>query len=115
MTTEHTPGSTRQPGLQPPRTRLGIYGGMAVLSAAVLWLTYQFVEPAPPDTLTIATGNAEGAYHAFAQQLALEFADEGATLTLRETAGSVENLKLLEEDNDVQIAFLQSGIARADK
>lgn len=88
---------------------------MAVLSAAVLWLTYQFVEPAPPDTLTIATGNAEGAYHAFAQQLALEFADEGVTLTLRETAGSVENLKLLEEDNDVQIAFLQSGIARADK
>ncbi|MEE9319719.1 MAG: TAXI family TRAP transporter solute-binding subunit [Granulosicoccus sp.] len=88
---------------------------MAVLSAAVLWLTYQFVEPAPPNSLTIATGNAGGAYYAFAQQLAQEFEAEGVALILRETAGSVENLKLLDEDNDVQIAFLQSGIAEAAK
>ncbi|MGQ7843607.1 TAXI family TRAP transporter solute-binding subunit [Granulosicoccus sp. 3-233] len=92
---------------------LGVYGGTAVLIAAALWISYQFIEPAPPDTLVMATGNREGAYHAFAMQLSEEFAKEGVTLQLRETAGSVENLALLEEDSDVKVAFLQSGIASA--
>lgn len=92
---------------------LGVYGGTAVLIAAGLWISYQFIEPAPPDTLVMATGNSEGAYHAFAQELAGEFAKEGVTLQLRETAGSVENLQLLAEDNEVKVAFLQSGIATA--
>ncbi len=94
---------------------LGVYGGTAVLIAVGLWVSYQFIEPAPPDTLVMATGNPEGAYHAFAQELVREFASEGVTLELRETAGSVENLALLTEDDAVKVAFLQSGIASAEE
>ncbi len=92
---------------------LGVYGGTALLVAAALWVTYQFVEPAPPDTLVIATGSPEGAYHEFGRQLADEFAKEGVLLELRESAGSVANLALLESDEEVKVAFLQSGIASA--
>lgn len=94
---------------------LGVYGGTALLVAAALWVTYQFIEPAPPDRLVLATGNSEGAYHAFGLALAEEFAKEGVTLELRESAGSVENLALLTEDDDVKVAFLQSGIATAEQ
>ena len=92
---------------------LAVYGGTALLIAVALWVTYQFVEPAPPDTLVMATGSPEGAYHAFGRELAGEFAKEGVKLELRESAGSVENLALLESDEEVKVAFLQSGIASA--
>ncbi|ASJ75269.1 TAXI family TRAP transporter solute-binding subunit [Granulosicoccus antarcticus] len=92
---------------------LGVYGGTALLVAAALWVTYQFVEPAPPDTLVMASGSPDGAYHAFALKLADEFSKEGVTLELRESAGSVENLALLDSDDKVQVAFLQSGIANS--
>ena len=32
-------------------------------------VAYQFVEPAPPRTLTISTGGESGAYYAFAKQI----------------------------------------------
>ena len=92
--------------------RFAITFGAVALVAGTLWLTYQFVEPAPPDSLRIATGGSGGAYHAFARELAREFAAEGITLEVIETAGSVDNLARLRE-REVDIAFVQSGLADA--
>ena len=90
--------------------RIGITALAAALVAGVLWLTYQFVEPAPPDTLRIASGSPQGAYHAFALELAEQFAAEGITLEVVETAGSIDNLARLDA-GEVDIAFVQSGLA----
>ncbi|MEO3430237.1 TAXI family TRAP transporter solute-binding subunit [Pelagibius sp. CAU 1746] len=72
---------------------------------------YQFVRPAPPDRIVMATGNKEGAYFAFGQAYAERFRKEGFELDLSQTAGSVDNLRLLtDEAAEVPVAFMQGGI-----
>ena len=73
---------------------------------------YLFVEAPPPRRLVIATGAREGAYYRFAERYAELLKREGITLDIRMTHGSVENLRLLmDEDSDVTVAFVQTGIA----
>lgn len=84
-----------------------------LLVVAAFVVAYQFVKPAPPDRLVVATGSTGGAYHAFARRYAEVFAREGITLELRTTAGSVENVGLL-ADGEVDVAFVQGGVAARD-
>ncbi|MBX2838963.1 MAG: TAXI family TRAP transporter solute-binding subunit [Gammaproteobacteria bacterium] len=93
--------------------RIKTFGGAAVLVALALWFTYQFVEPAPPRSLSIATGSPEGAYYQYALKMQQAFAEEGIELQIIETAGSVANLLELKKGADV--AFLQSGIGDAQR
>ena len=87
-------------------------GPAIILALAGCFVAWQFVNPAPPDTITIATGQPGGAYLLFAERYQAVLAKEGITLNILETAGSVENLQLLENDGDsVDIAFVQGGIA----
>ena len=44
---------------------LKVYGPILALIAVGFVVAYQFVDPAPPRTLTLATGSPEGAYHAY--------------------------------------------------
>lgn len=81
--------------------------GLAVLVAIVSWF---FVKPAPPKRVTIAAGPKDGAYYAFAQEYARTFAASGVTLEVRETAGTVENYRLLNE-GAVDLAIAQGGSA----
>jgi len=82
-------------------------------------LAYQFVEPAPPRSITIGTGSLKGAYYDYAKIYSKVLAKDGIELKLRNTAGSAENLKLLEaESGGVDIAFVQGGLkhlAQTDK
>gem|GEM_PF-3413843 len=110
---EQTPNTPKQP----KKTRsladtLKIYGGAFLLVAAAFFFTYQFVQPAPPDTLTIATGRTDGAYYAFAQQFKAELAKENIELTILETGGSIENIDLL-SSNKAQVGFVQSGVVES--
>jgi TRAP transporter TAXI family solute receptor len=90
-----------------------VYGLAIVLVAIAVYAAFQFVEPAPPSKLTIATGSKTGGYYHFAQEYAKFLAHEGIELEIRETAGSLENLKLLTAEKDpVDIALVQSGTAR---
>lgn len=89
-----------------------IYGVGAVLTLAALAIAYQFVEPAPPKTLSIATASVEGAYYSFADKYKEHFAKEKIRLEVVETSGSVENLQLLKE-GAVDVAFVQGGIGEA--
>ena len=89
-----------------------IYGVGALLALTAVIITYQFVEPAPPKSLSIATASAEGAYYSFANEYKEHFAKENIDLEVIETSGSVENLELL-QSGKVDVAFLQGGIGTA--
>lgn len=93
------------------RDLMKIFGPGALLTFAAFALAFYFVEPPPQRELIIVTGNRDGAYFAVASQYAELFASNGVTLTVRETAGSVENYRLLLEDDQVQAAIVQGGTA----
>jgi TRAP transporter TAXI family solute receptor len=81
-----------------------------LLTLAGFVVAYQFVEPAPPNRITIATGRESGAYYAFAQRYRELLAREDITLDVRTTSGSVENLRLLDAtENGADIGLVQSG------
>jgi len=82
-----------------------------VLLAGFLF-TYQFVEPAPPREITIATGGASGAYYAFANRYRDVLASQGITLNVLQSAGSLENISLL-ETAQADAAFVQGGTGNA--
>lgn len=88
-----------------------IYGPAVLLVVAAFALAFQFMKPAPPDRVVMATGGVDGAYHAFAKRYAAYLAREGITLELRPTAGSVENVTLL-RDGAVDLALVQGGVGR---
>ncbi len=81
-----------------------------VLIAGIGFLVaYQFVEPAPPKKIVISTGGESGAYYQFAQRYAAILAKDGVTLEVRASAGSLENLAHL-KDNEAQVGFVQGGV-----
>ena len=98
------------------RSPLSIWLAVVSLCTAGLVATYVlFVEAPPPRRIVIATGGKDGAYYRFGQLYADLLKSEGITLDVRSTQGSVENLELLiDEDSDVRVAFVQTGIADPD-
>ncbi|MBF0251525.1 MAG: ABC transporter substrate-binding protein, partial [Alphaproteobacteria bacterium] len=80
--------------------------------AAGFALAYQFVEPAPPTRITLAAGSKSGAYYAFAKRYHQILAREGIELAILETAGSVENIRLLNQAQ-ADVAFVQGGTGDA--
>lgn len=74
--------------------------------------TYQFVEPAPPREITLASGGPSGAYYAFAKRYHEMLARQGITLNILETAGSIENISLL-SSGKADVAFVQGGTGDA--
>lgn len=88
---------------------LRIYGPAAALVLIAFIVAFQFIKPAPPDKVVMATGGPAGAYYAFGQRYAAYLAKENIVLELRNTAGSVENIALLEA-GEVDLAMVQGGI-----
>ena len=86
-----------------------IYTPAVLLTIAAFFLAAQFIKPAPPSKVTMATGSESGAYHSFAQSYQRYLAAEGVELELIPTVGSVENQQLLREGK-VDMALVQSGI-----
>jgi uncharacterized protein len=99
----------RRQGKQGRRAWVWILG----FCVAVLIATYMmFVEAPPPRKIVIASGGQNGAYFRFAQEYAKELQQDGLSVDVRETAGSVENLRLLEQPGSgVSVAIVQSGVA----
>lgn len=95
--------------------------GLLIAFPAVLvtvlgfWVAAQFIKPAPPSKIVIATGSEQGAYHRFGKMYAAELAKAGVTLQLKSTAGSVANIALLQKsDSGVDLALVQGGLATED-
>jgi TRAP transporter TAXI family solute receptor len=96
------------------RKELFILFSPAVLVTLVgFFAAYQFVEPSPPRTITIATGEPDGAYFKYGNIYKPLLKENGIELKIRTTAGAFENLQLLEDDDSgVDIAFIQGGIGK---
>ncbi len=96
------------------RKELFIFFLPAVLVTLVgFFAAYQFVEPSPPRTITIATGEPEGAYFKYGNLYKPLLKENGIELKIRATAGALENLHLLEDKaSGVDISFIQGGIGK---
>ena len=95
---------------RPIRDYIRIFGPAILIVLASFVLAYQFVDPAPPRHIRIATGQQGGAYHLFAQRYQQLLAREGIELELVASAGSIENIRLLQQ-GQADIAFVQGGLA----
>ena len=94
------------------RDWLWVIGPAIVLVIAAFWAASKFIEPAPPRSFVMTAGAEDGAYYQFAKRYKDILAREGVTIEIRTSAGSTENLaRLLDPDSDVQVGFVQSGIA----
>jgi len=98
------------------REQLSVVGPAVVLAVVAFVVAFQWVKPAPPNRVVIATGRPDGAYYGFAQLYRERLAREGITLEVRDTSGSVDNIRLLEDPRSgVDIAFVQGGTGAAAK
>lgn len=84
--------------------------GVIVVVLLVLAISYQFIDPAAPKDIKIATGSKEGSYYKFAQEYKKILKKEKFNLEIIPTAGSIDALKKL-ENKEVDIAFIQGGTA----
>lgn len=94
--------------------KLGVLGPPLVIIAIGFAVAGKFIQPAPPDSLTIASGDTSGAYYAFARKYKEILAREGVELKIEVTSGSVQNLEMLRAGK-IDAAFLQSGIGKPRK
>jgi TRAP-type uncharacterized transport system substrate-binding protein len=84
--------------------------------AGAVWLGLAYLNPAPPSTITIATGPKGGAYEFFAQQYREKLARAHVTLNIRITDGTSENIRLLEDPKSgVQVAFVVGGASNSQQ
>jgi len=93
-----------------------LIAGLAALALVIgaVWLVLEYLVPSPPFRVTIATGRKGTSFNYFGERYRAQFARAGIELNIRETAGALENLKLLQDHNsDVQIAFLTGGISNS--
>ena len=98
------------------RDLLVSFGPFVVLAIVLLGLAYWWLDPNPPREVTLATGPAQSAYDNFGKQYAKVLEGYGIKVTLRQSEGSSDNLKLL-RDGEVDLAFVQGGTmdAKADE
>jgi TRAP transporter TAXI family solute receptor len=89
---------------------LGSWGLLAVVATAGFAVAYQYVGAPPPTRVRMATGSPDGAYYRFAQEYRRILAEDGITLEIVPTAGSIENLSRL-ASGDVSLALVQGGCA----
>ena len=95
-----------------PRDLLLVGLPALALLIAGFWLAAQFIKPAPPDYLVFSSGGAGGSYQVYAERYRQILAKNGVELRELPSAGSIENLKrLLDEDDDTEVALVQGGTA----
>ncbi|WP_373188050.1 TAXI family TRAP transporter solute-binding subunit [Halopseudomonas sp.] len=83
------------------------------LVALLVWVLFRFLDPAPPREVAMVTGSEGGGYHQFGLALKERLAEDGLTLNLYPTRGSLDNLARLTADYpDVQLGLIQSGTTR---
>lgn len=84
----------------------------ATLAAGLYFLLV--VRPAPPRSIAMATGAPGSAYEAFGERYRDVLARHGVELRLVPSAGSVDNLRLLDDPSSgISVAMVQGGVADA--
>jgi TRAP transporter TAXI family solute receptor len=87
----------------------------ALLVIAAFWIAARYIQPAPPSAFVMTTGAAGGAYHLFSQRYRDILAREKITITLKPSAGAMENLQRLQNtDSEVEVGLVQAGMVAGD-
>jgi TRAP transporter TAXI family solute receptor len=86
-----------------------IYGPVIAIALAGLLIALFLMDPAPPNTIRFGAGAPGGAYHAYAERYQRLLAEQGVDVELVDTAGSIDNLRLL-EDGFIDVALVQGGL-----
>ncbi|MEO8701504.1 MAG: TAXI family TRAP transporter solute-binding subunit [Kofleriaceae bacterium] len=95
---------------KPRRRRIVFWAVVGALMLAVFTLAVMWSAPAPPRSITIATGAVGDAYHSAGTELAARVEQLGGPkASVQVTRGSVENLQLLAAGK-VDVAFVQGGV-----
>ena len=92
------------------RDLLASIGPFALLTVALLALTYWWLNPTPPKRVVLATGAEQSAYDEFGKRYAQALARYGIEVELLRTEGSSDNLQLLRQGR-ADVAFVQGGTA----
>jgi TRAP-type uncharacterized transport system substrate-binding protein len=83
-----------------------------LLSALSIWIALHFVRPAPPGTITMASGPEGSSLWNYAEQYRKILARNGVKLKILPSAGALDNLKRLSDPkSDVDIGFVQGGLS----
>lgn len=81
-----------------------------LLAMVAVYIIWRVLQPAPPQHIIIAAGAPGGSYDTFARQYSEFFKQNGFELEVRNTAGSIENFALLEDEKSgVDVALVQGG------
>jgi len=83
-------------------------GPTIVLVAVACFIAWLVVDPAPPRSVRLATGQENSAYETFGKRYAQALERDDIAVALQPTLGSKENLERLRR-GEVDIAFVQSG------
>lgn len=88
----------------------------ALIIGGAFLIAYRFVRPAPPGSFVISTGNEAGAYHLYGERYRELLGREKIAVELRPSAGSIENLqRLTDDESGVDVALVQGGVAAPDQ
>jgi TRAP transporter TAXI family solute receptor len=83
----------------------------AFVLIVAFWFAARFIKPAPPDNFVMTTGADGGAYYLFAERYRDILKRERITVTLKPSAGSIENFQRLQDANSgVEVGLIQAGI-----
>jgi len=93
-----------------------LIAGLAALALIIgaSWIALEYFVPSPPFGITIATGRKGTTFEYFGERYRTRFARAGVQLNIRETAGALENFKLLRAPHSgIQVAFSTGGISNS--
>lgn len=89
-----------------------VVGAALLVLVAIMFATLWVLVPPPPRSIELATGFPTGLYQKFGEKLQSELSEQGISLKLRTTGGTVENLALLNDPySGVDFAMVQGGVA----
>jgi TRAP-type uncharacterized transport system substrate-binding protein len=94
-------------------SRQRLFRGLCLILGilAISWLALEYFIPTPPSKITIATGSKGTSLDSFGQQYRQKLARLGIDVELRETAGAVEDFKLLNDPKSgVDVSFVTRGL-----
>jgi len=85
-----------------------------LLCVGAFWFALRYVKPAPPQSFVISAASKGSPYYELALRFKEEIAKGGVTLEVRESQGSFDNLKSLNDpSSDVQAGIIQGGLANS--
>ena len=93
-----------------------LIAGLAAVALIIgaSWIALEYFVPSLPFKVTIATGRKGTTFEYFGERYRARFARAGVELNVRQTAGALENLKLLRDPHSgVQIAFSAGGFSNS--